>query len=210
MGPEVIVPTMFFLIVVGAPIAAWIVSRVLAHQERMAMISRGLVPPPVPPDPWTMKQAMRAAGRSGWGAAPPGPFNWAYDPGWQAWYAQRQLRKGVQIAFIGFALIVALGTVFGYRWPGPWLLFGLVPMFVGIAQVIGALLMGARIPGLGGGQGAQFGPPPGTGGTAAGGSGPAGAAAPGAPPSPGSYGGWRPDATPEIPKPPSPPDHRGL
>ena len=75
----------------------------------------------------------------GW--APPG----AYDP---AYYAQAQLRHGIQVAFIGLALLIGLSFIGfhdGRYVYGPWLLGGLIPMFVGIAQVISAVLSGAQI-----------------------------------------------------------------
>jgi hypothetical protein len=133
----------------------------------------------------------------GW--VPPG----AYDP---AFYAQAQLRRGIQVAFIGFALLIGLSFIGfhdGRYVYGPWLLGGLIPMFVGIAQIITAVLAGATplgTPGAAAG-GTHFGPaehradvPP----TA-----PTGA---NMPPPPGSYGGWRPGSTPEIEKPAGPPD----
>ena len=62
---------------------------------------------------------------------------------------ERHLRKGIMTTFIGVALLIGLSFI-GYRdgtWiPGPWLLGGLIPMFVGLAQVIGALLAGAEFP----------------------------------------------------------------
>ncbi len=206
--PETVVPVMFFLIVVGAPIAAWIVSRVLAHQERMEMIRRGFMPPP---DPRVMRRAMKygPAPAPGWqpGTMPPGfvPPPGALDADY---YAQHQLRRGIQVAFVGLALLIGLSFIGhhgggGYVF-GPWLLGGLIPMFVGIAQIISAVLSGAKIGGIGSGNVASapphFGPvepevPP------------AGASA-GSPSPPGSYGGWRPGSTPEIGKPPPPPDYR--
>jgi hypothetical protein len=207
---DTIVPIMFFLIVVGAPVAAWVISRVLAHQERMEMLRRGFTPPP---DPRMMRNAMKYGAKHGWtpGMAPPGtvpPPGWAppgaYDP---AYYAQAQLRRGIQVAFIGFALLIGLSFIGfhdGRYVYGPWLLGGLIPMFVGIAQVISAVLSGAQITPMGsvaanGGRfgptehGAEAPPPPA-----------AGANVP--PPPPGSYGGWRPGPTPEIEKPAGPPD----
>jgi len=88
---------------------------------------------------------------------------------------------------------------------GPWLLGGLIPMFVGIAQIITAVLGGAQIavptqvggpaqfsqpsqPGpFGGGQQTQTPPPP---------------------PAPDGYGAWRPGSMPSIEKPASPPENR--
>ncbi len=75
--------------------------------------------------------------------------------------AQRALYKGIRLALIGFALLIGLsffGGTPGYSdfHGGPWLLGGLIPMFVGIAQVIVALISGAQLPG----QRATFGAPP--------------------------------------------------
>ncbi len=180
----------------GLPVLGWIVSRVLAHQERMEMMRRGIVPPPDARD-------MRKAMKYGWmpGQPMPGASNQYYYPA--DYYTQRQLRRGVQVACVGFALLIGLGFI-GYRGdghidPGPWLLGGLIPLFVGVAQIIGAVMSGAT-----------FGPqmtrqhfgPADTG---------ASASAPppnsGMPPGP-TYGGWRPGSTPEIEKPASPPDYR--
>lgn len=209
--PETVVPVFFFLIVIGGPIAAWIISRVLAHQERMEMLRRGFAPPP---DPRMMRKAMKYGYGSyqqqqpgtvpppNW-TPPPSPFG--YDTGY---YAQQQLRRGIQVAFIGFALLIGLSFI-GYHGGqyvyGPWLLGGLIPMFVGIAQIISAVLSGAQIGSFGGRGGVggttTFGP-------AESSEPPQGAptATSNMPPPPGSYGGWRPGPTPEIPKPSPPPD----
>jgi hypothetical protein len=182
----------------GLPVMGWIVSRVLAHQERMEMLRRGVVPPPNGRD-------MRRAMKHGWtpGAAPHDVAN-QYDYYPQDFYAQQQLRKGMQVAFVGLALLIGLGFI-GYRGDGtyvygPWLLGGLIPLFVGIAQIISAVLSGASFGPASARQ--SFGP--GTP-TASGTPGPqsAGAVPPGS-----AYGGWRPGSTPEIEKPASPPDYR--
>ena len=105
----------------------------------------------------------------------------------------------MQVAFIGFALLIGLGFI-GYRGDGtfvygPWLLGGLIPLFVGIAQIIGAVLSGATFGPPAARQ--RFGPPPPT---------PERHRRPEAqlaaamPPGP-TYGGWRPGSTPEIEKP---------
>jgi len=191
-----LIPLFAIFFIFGAPVAAWIVSRVLAHQERMEMLRHGIVPPP-------NAREMRKAMKYGWtpGSQPPGPMPnqhwWGTDM-----YAQQQLRRGIQVAFVGFALLLGLGFI-GYRGDGqyvygPWLLGGLIPMFVGIAQIIGAVMSGAT-----------FGPPhvrqqfgPTTNGADAEGSQPPPSQA-GVPPGP-TYGGWRPGPIPEIKKPPSP------
>ncbi|HEY1654762.1 MAG TPA: hypothetical protein VGF86_06600 [Candidatus Tumulicola sp.] len=202
MSEDTIVPIMFFLIVIGAPIAAWIVSRVLAHQERMEMLRRGFTPPP---DPRAMRHAAKYGMKTNWAPGTVPPPGWvppgAYDP---AYYAHAQLRRGIQVACIGFALLIGLSFIGfhdGRYVYGPWLLGGLIPMFVGIAQIITAVLSGASLGAVGAGTGARFGPtgradvPPG-------GAEPSGPM----PPPPGPYGGWRPGPTPEIEKPAGPPD----
>jgi hypothetical protein len=198
MDPSDFVPAIAIIFIFGAPIAAFIVTRVLAHQERMEMLRRGIAPPPNPRD-------MRRAMKYGWtpnAAAQPMPHQYGYPPDY---YPQQQLRRGMQVAFCGLALLIGLGFI-GYRGDGtyvygPWLLGGLIPLFVGIAQIIGAVLGGASFGPPAASQ--QFGPGPG----AAPSAGPAreaGSAMPGP-----AYGGWRPGPTPEIEKPASPPDYRG-
>jgi hypothetical protein len=188
---------MFFLIVIGAPIAAGVVFRVLAHQERMEMIRRGVMPPP---DPRAMRDAMKFGMKSDWahGSVPPpawGP-RVGYDP---MHHAQCQLRRGIQVACIGMALLIGLSFIGfhdGRYVYGPWLLGGLIPLFVGIAQIITGVLGGATIGVARNGGSANFGPvePPPT------------ATGTNVPPPAGSYGGWRPGPAPEIEKPAGPPD----
>ncbi len=195
MDYDNLIPLVAIVFIFGAPIAAFIVSRVLAHQERMEMLRRGFVPPPNPRD---LKRAMKY----GWapGTAQVTPDQVAYHD----FYAQHQLRRGMQVAFIGLALLIGLGFI-GYHGdgtflPGPWLLGGLIPLFVGIAQIIGAVL-----------NGASFGPPAARTRYTATAPGPAAAPGPqagGAMPPPPTYGGWRPGPIPEIEKPASPPDYR--
>ena len=47
MDYDNLIPLVAIVFIFGAPIAAFIVSRVLAHQERMEMLRRGFVPPPI-------------------------------------------------------------------------------------------------------------------------------------------------------------------
>ena len=115
-----------------------------------------------------------------------------------------QLRRGIQVACIGLALLIGLSFIGfhdGRYVYGPWLLGGLIPMFVGIAQIISAVLSGAQFGPVAAMNAGRFGPseqgaasPPPSG------------AGPTMPPSPGSYGGWRPGSMPEIEKPAGPPD----
>jgi hypothetical protein len=196
MDSDNLVAAIAVVCIFGAPIAAWIVSRVLSHQERMEMMRRGFAPPP---DPRAMKKAMKYGWTAGSGTQ---PSQYVYDADYYS--AQRQLRRGISVAFIGLALLIGLsfiGSHDGRFVYGPWLLGGLIPMFVGLAQVVSAVLAGARFGVPTGSQ--SFGPPPG--GTASMPGAPAGSAGP----QPDSYGGWRPGATPEIQKPGSPPDYRG-
>ena len=183
----------------GLPVMGWIVSRVLAHQERMEMLRQGVVPPPNARD-------MRRAMKYGWSpdaTTHQGVPNQYAEFG-QDYYAQHQLRKGMQVACVGLALLIGLGFI-GYRGDGsfvygPWLLGGLIPLFVGIAQIIGAVMSGASFgPGV---ARQRFGPSP----SSAPPPGPRPEAS-ATPPGP-TYGGWRPGPTPEIEKPASPPDYR--
>jgi hypothetical protein len=196
MDSDVLVPLAAIIFVFGAPIAAFVISRVLGHQERMEMLRRGIVPPPNARD-------MRRAMKYGWtpSSVTPDPTNqYVYYP--PDFYAQQQLRRGMQVAFIGLALLIGLGFIFyrGDGAPGPWLLGGLIPLFVGIAQIIGAVLSGATFGPPSARQ--RFGPTTGAGTTSA-----PGSESGTMPPGP-AYGGWRPGPTPEIEKPASPPDYR--
>lgn len=182
-----IVPVVATIVIVGLPVSAWMMSRILAHRERMAMLQRGYLPNP--------GRVWGRYHRHGW-MPPPGagsePPQW--DPWSDAESAQRSLRRGIQTAMIGLALLIGLALI-GYRShdgvfgtptivPGPWLLGGLIPTFVGLAQVLAALVSGAR-----------FGPP---------------ILGPGLPPNPGAGYAEPPPARPvhpaeELPPPPRPP-----
>jgi hypothetical protein len=202
---ETIVPLAGILVIFGLPLTYAIVNRVLAHQERLEMIKHGVVPPPDP------KWAKRMR-KSGWydpnaygmqqpGAGPQGYYDscgFYGDP-------NRQLRKGISLVCIGIALVVGLSFISPGR-PGPWLLGGLIPMFVGIAQVVIAMLSGA-----GGATNIFNGPRPGMAPPPPPGPQPQAPGQPyGAPRdvTPGGYGGWRPGPTTGLEKPPSPPDVR--
>lgn len=190
------------LIIFGAPIGVWMLSKIHAHTERMEMIRRGMAPPPpgIPPNltppNFGAMPPPNVAGKRGY-----------YPPQYEDYYyAQRQLRRGIQVACIGFALLLGLSTIgpLSGNPVGPWLLGGLVPMFVGIAQIVNAVLNGARLPGFGAGatwsQPTNFGPPPNVG--------PGPAAAPPPPQAPPGPYAWRPGSTPEIERPVPPPDQR--
>jgi len=151
-----LIPVLGIICLFGLPMVGWILGRMMKHRERMEMLRMGMIPPPngrgwrnrdrfeagptVPP-PW-----MGAPGPMG---VPPFNYNAYEDPN----SAQCTMRRGILTAMVGFAILIGLSFI-GYRGgdgpfvpasihPGPWLLGGLIPMFVGIAQIIIALLSGA-------------------------------------------------------------------
>jgi hypothetical protein len=136
----------------GLPVAAIIFSRYLRHQERMEMLRRGIVPPPD-----MSRRAYREWRRAGgtWpppGSPPPQAQPYVQPPPTVAWTAveddpQRALMKGIRLALIGLGLTMAFGYAFGGYRGNPILLGGLIPMFVGVAQIIIAMLSGAQLPG---------------------------------------------------------------
>ena len=153
------------------PTMGFVFMRMLAHRERMEMIRNGMAPTADPR--WAKMAAAQQM------AQPPRP-GWYGDP-------HAQLRKGVVTTCIGVALLIGLGFI-GYSGDGtfrlgPWLLGGLIPMFVGIAQIVNAMLAGASIPTMPRNIGVPPQPPP-TGST---------------PPPNGPYA-YRPGATEELPR----------
>jgi hypothetical protein len=192
MDSESFVATFAFLAVFGFPVAAFVFSRWLAHRERMEMIRHGMPPPGGKADWRAMRAQAPVAGSN--------PY-----AGYDAGAAHVTLRKGITVAFIGLALTIGLSFIgysdsipFGVRWrPGPWLLGGLVPLFVGLAQIISAILSGASFGAV----------------QRSGGYPPQGPAAPSEAPSPpgqsfdGSYA-YRPDQTQELQPPGKPPERR--
>jgi len=176
------------MIIFGMPMAWGIASRWWSHQERLEMIKRGVTPPPDP------REARRAA-RAGYDpyaySRPAAPYP-TIDPNH---YPERSLRKGVTVAMVGLALLIGLSFIDVGR-PGPWLLGGLIPLFVGLAQIILALMSGAQLGGF-----TLLSPPPFQ-----------HTAAPPPPQPPpaspqGPYG-WRPGPTTELEPPVGPPDAR--
>jgi len=142
------------MMVVGLPIGGWIVSRILRHRERMEMLRRGMVPP-------RNERGWRAMRNQAGMWSQPGPQpmgapippTYAGVPDDDPNSPQCTLHGGIKTAMVGFALLIGLSFI-GYHsgdgpfgsatiHPGPWLLGGLIPMFVGIAQIIIALLSGA-------------------------------------------------------------------
>ncbi|MBV9439519.1 MAG: hypothetical protein JOZ24_05975 [Candidatus Eremiobacteraeota bacterium] len=153
---EDLIPLFGIVFLFGGPVALFMMSRWLKHRERMELLRLGIVPPDFGGD----KNAYRAWRKSGgtWtpGAPPQRPFVSAPSSGcWNDPDAdpQQALFKGIRLSLIGFAVLIGLSFIGGtpgtseFR-GGPWLLGGLIPMFVGIAQVIIALLSGAQLPGV--------------------------------------------------------------
>ncbi len=128
----------------GLPFIAWIAIRGMAHRERMEMIRNGMIPNDI-------RGANAAFSRRADVPPPPPPAarrGCVDDP-------QATLRKGVVVTAIGLALTIGLSFIGTVADPphytfGPWLLGGLIPLFVGLAQVVSALMSGAT-----------FGPPQG-------------------------------------------------
>jgi hypothetical protein len=142
------VPVVAILSVFGLPVGAFIVFRVLAHRERMEMIRHGIMPQV---GKATRMQNMPPA----YGQAPAGGGAGATD-------ATVMLGKGIRTAFIGLALTIGLSFI-GYHHDefsfGPWMLGGLIPLFVGLSQITIAYLTDpsifARFRGQSGGNGAR-------------------------------------------------------
>jgi hypothetical protein len=136
------------ILAVGLPLIGWILGRIMKHRERMAMLRMGIIPPPSDRESRRYGNAQQAwipqppPGMPMGGFAPPP----AIDP---QDAAQCTLRGGVTTSMVGLALLIGFSFI-GYHAgeippirPGPWLLGGLIPMFVGIAQIINGLMQGA-------------------------------------------------------------------
>ncbi|HYW55283.1 MAG TPA: hypothetical protein VE826_15020 [Dongiaceae bacterium] len=152
---DTVAPILAVIFFVGLPVSGWILRIYLKHQERMEMLRRGIVPPPEFND----KRMYRAWRRAGSPWPPPGmaartPFvQPPPQPQPQPWSSpeddpQRALYKGIRVALVGLALTMGLGIAFGGYSGNPAILGGLIPMFVGIAQIIVAILSGAQLPGV--------------------------------------------------------------
>lgn len=186
-GADVIVPLAGIFCLFGLPVLAFVMFRLLAHRERMEMIRNGLTP-------------GTPAAREWKAAATPQPVRpIAPDAALSADSAHVTLRKGITLTFIGFAITLGLSFIGfhddGWR-PGPWLLGGLVPMFVGLAQIIIALLSGASLGLPRQAQQPYYGAPP-----------PQPPPAGAAPTFDSSYT-YRPGSTQELRPPASPPERR--
>jgi len=174
----------------GLPIIGWIAVRAMQHRERIEMIRHGMPPPP-------------PKNNRGWAAPPSQAYAATQGPGSYD-DAQAALRKGIVVVAVGVALTIGLGFIGTLVDPphytyGPWLLGGLIPLFVGLAQVVIALISGATLGVPQRGPYAQYHGQPGPGG-------PQGTAPP-PPDFEGTYT-YRPGAAPELQRPGQPPDRR--
>jgi hypothetical protein len=136
------------LLVFGVPMAGWIMGRIFRHQERMEMLRRGIVPPP------NVRGWRGMRNQGAWTQPGPQPMGAPIPPTYVATpdndpnSPQCTLHGGIKTAMVGFALLIGLSFI-GYHsgdgpfgsatiHPGPWLLGGLIPMFVGVALLSGA------------------------------------------------------------------------
>jgi len=173
--------------VFGLPVLAWMVTRMMAHRERMEMMRNGFLPGASDTPRWTPGRATYRA---------------PMENDWSPAAAHCALRRGVTVAMIGLAITIGLSFI-GYdgggNWhPGPWLLGGLIPLFIGVAQVMIAVMSGA-----------SFGPPRAW--TAAPGAPPPFAEPPPAPNQAPTYDStytYRPGSTQELRGPGLPPERR--
>jgi hypothetical protein len=168
-----VIPVLGIICVFGLPVLGWIASRMMRHRERMEMLRLGMMPPPDGRG-WNRRNSFTGPGMPppfpGGVGGPPGP-NFGYSAYDDPNSAQCTMHRGIVTTMVGFAILIGLSFI-GYRGgdgpfspatihPGPWLLGGLIPMFVGIAQIIIALISGAafnfRVPP----QPPPPGPPPG-------------------------------------------------
>ena len=165
---DILIPLFAIFFLFGGPVIAFIVVRVLRHQERMELLRRGIIPPDQGwggrrgwypgQTAWQQQQAQQQPGRPPFRAGPwPGACGSDDDD------PQRILFKGIRLALIGLAILIGLSFIGGTPGTpdfhgGPWLLGGLIPMFVGVAQIIIAVLSGAQLPGVQ--PGATIIPPP--------------------------------------------------
>ena len=172
---DTIVPVLGMFFLFGLPVLGWIAIRTMKHRERMEMLRRGIAPPP--DGRWNRKNATAWTQPPPWIPGPGAPVG-PPMPGYSGYEdpnsMQCLIRRGITTTAVGFALLIGLSFI-GYHGgdgpfnpatihPGPWLLGGLIPMFVGIAQILIALMSGAvlsfRIPPPPGPPGPSGPPPP--------------------------------------------------
>jgi hypothetical protein len=136
-----LIPLAAIFFIFGLPVAGWIAVRGMAHRERMEMLRNGVVPDKV-------DRAQQRWTGAGVAPASVSRTSCAADSDWTPETARQALRKAITITMVGFALTIGLSFIGldGDEWhPGPWLLGGLIPLFVGLAQLIMAVLSGASL-----------------------------------------------------------------
>ena len=143
---ETIVPVVAIFFIFGFPVLAWLIHRSLAfrerqlkYAERIEMIKHGINPdaastttqaatPPNEWQQWSGAPQSQAEWRS-WSGLPPTPA------------LQKELSGGLILAAIGLAITVGLSFI----GMGPWLIGGLIPLFIGLVRVMMALSSGAQM-----------------------------------------------------------------
>jgi hypothetical protein len=160
------IPVLGIFCIFGLPMIGWILGRMMRHRERMEMLRMGMMPPPDGRG-WRRDRFAGPGMPPPWVPGPPGAVqpNFGYNAYDDPNSAQCTMRRGIVTTMVGFAILIGLSFI-GYHGgdgpfspatihPGPWLLGGLIPMFVGIAQIIIALMSGAAFT-----FGAPTAPPP--------------------------------------------------
>jgi hypothetical protein len=139
-----LIPLAAIFCIFGLPVLAWLGTRAMAHRERMELLRQGVVPD-------KLNRSQQQSWTASAPAATPVPrasSSCGSDDEWTPESARQALRKAITITMIGFALTIGLSFIGldGDEWhPGPWLLGGLIPLFVGLAQLIMAVLSGATL-----------------------------------------------------------------
>jgi hypothetical protein len=150
------IPAIAIICIFGLPMIGWILGRMMRHRERMEMLRMGMAPPPDGRD-WKGSRGAAWTQPPPWMPGPGTPAGAPIPPTYVPYEdpnsAQCTMRRGIITTSVGFALLIGFSFI-GYHGgdgpfspayirPGPWLLGGLIPMFVGIAQIIIALMSGA-------------------------------------------------------------------
>jgi hypothetical protein len=146
---ETIVPVVAIFFIFGFPVLAWLIHRSLSYRERqlkymerIEMIRHGMNPDAAD---------ANAAGTPSPGASRPAGYSGPYvPPSGLSSHAQTDLSRALVMTAIGLAITVGLSFI----GMGPWLIGGLIPLFIGLARLMMALTAGAQLR-----FGPQFPPP---------------------------------------------------
>ncbi len=154
---ELLIPLAGIFFVFGFPVLAWLIHRLLAYRERqmkylerIEMIRHGINPGVDPTAPNGGSNPTADEWRA-WAGSPQGsrPAGQPTISPAAAASAQQELRKGMMLVAVGLALTIGLSYVTNH--PGPWLIAGFIPLFIGLARVALAMTSGAQM---------RFGQPP--------------------------------------------------